>query len=683
MSNFEVFVSKMQKHFEAMTQGITILYETAVDKEELWNLYLDSFPEETNNLFRKRREYDCSCCRHFIKTIGNVVVLKENKLTSLWDFETGDSTYQPVADAMSRYIKSHAVTDVYVACARRIGTKHNFEQLEDGRVIQWDHLYLDLPDRLLNTSSRSEGDIKGGYRDTRNVFKRSLSEITTESVNVVLELISQNSLYRGEEWKEVLSKFLKYKTAFEALSSDEEKENYAWEKSVKAGGAVGRIRNHSIGTLLLNISEGMDLDTAVKKYEEIVAGPNYKRPNPIYSKRQLDELKEYLTENGYMDSLSRRFATLDDISVNDILFSNRDSAKRINGADVFEEMLSAAPVNPKKFSHVEEISIEKFISDVLPNTTELEAFLENRHINSMASLIAPVSRDSKTMFKWNNGFSWTYSGNVADSIREHVKAAGGRVDGVLRFSIQWNDLDYDRNDLDAHCGEPTGEHIYFDSDARKPGRSRLGGQLDVDIMNPDKGVPAVENITWPDKAKMKPGVYRFWVHNYAHRGGRRGFRAEIEFDGKVYSFDYANDVKQDVQVAEVTLHADGTFSIKELLPSNVSSRDVWNLKTNQFVPVSIVMYSPNYWEGQGGVGHRHYMFMLKDCINPECPNAFYNEFLKEDFMKYRRALEALGGKLAVTAADDQLSGLGFSSTIRNELIVKVKGQTERMLKIKF
>lgn len=684
--NFSKFKKIFQKNFAEMTKDADHLYEIEIDKDEFWNLYLDSYPAGTNEIYRQRREFDCSCCRHFIKSIGNAVVIKDNKIRTMWDFRTGDTTFQPVIDALNAYLMTKSVTNLYVSKFAHIGTSKNFENLGDGNVTEWEHFSLDLPRKFVDTTGRSVGDIQGQFRDTRNVFKRSLDEISEEAVMTVLELIASNSLYKGEEWKAVLEKFLEYKRLYDR-TPDNEKGNFAWENSSKAGVVIGRIRNHSIGTLLVDISEDVDLDTAVKKYEAIVAPANYKRPKAIFTKKMLEDAKKTIEELGYMDSLARRYATLDDITVNNILFSNKDAAKRISGASVFDEMMSEVASSPKKFSKVEEVSIDKFVSDILPTTSGLEVYFENKHASNMVSLIAPKNKEAKTMFKWDNGFSWAYTGNMTDSdVKQNVKSAGGKVDGDLRFSIQWNDTGtYSGNDLDAHCVEASGEHIYFGSSARRPGFSKTGGQLDVDITSPVRGIPAVENITWADRKRMRPGIYRFYVHQYNNRGGRDGFRAEIEFDGQIYAFNYDKELRQGstVNVAEVTLDANGNFTIKELLPSNISSKDVWGVKTNQFVPVSTVMYSPNYWDEQQGIGNKHYFFMLKDCINPEKPNGFYNEFLKQELVQHKRVFEALGGKMAVEDVDDQLSGIGFSSTLRNDLVVKIKGATERIMKIKF
>lgn len=108
--DFKEFKTLLQENFKQLTKEVDYLFEVDVDKDELWNLYLDSFPEGTNEIYRERREHDCSCCRQFIKNIGNAVVIKDNKIKTIWDFTTNDTTYQPVINALSNYIKSCVVS---------------------------------------------------------------------------------------------------------------------------------------------------------------------------------------------------------------------------------------------------------------------------------------------------------------------------------------------------------------------------------------------------------------------------------------------------------------------------------------------------------------------------------------------------------------------------------------------
>ena len=678
---FKQFKEAFQKNFSEKTKDITHLFTVEVDQEEFYNLYLDSFPAGTNEIFRKRREFDCSACRSFIKHFGNVVMIKDNKVETLWHFQVNDPTYQTVINKLDHYIKSKVVTDVHVTKESHIGVNHNLEQLDTGEVISWDHLYIELPAKFIYKGRDTIDTVRGNYRAVKDVFARSLTELSIDSIDTVMELINSNTLYKGEEWNGPIAKFKQYKIAYD---NSLHKDLFAWEKSVEAGPVIGKIRNHSIGTLLIDITNDMDLDEAVKRYEKVVAPTNYKRPKAIFTKQMLEAAKSTVEELGYLPSLSRRHATLDDITVNNILFANRDASKRIVGdITLFDELSNTITVDPKKFSKVEEVSLVNFIDNVLPTAKSVEVFFENKLSSNMVSLIAPAKSDAKSMFKWDNGFSWAYTGNITDStMKENVKMAGGNVEGVMRFSIQWNDGKFhDKNDLDAHCIEPNNNEIYFGNKGRVHPSS---GMLDVDIVNPKEMEPAVENIIWTDINKMPHGTYKMFVHQFSNRGGKEGFSAEVEFDGQVFAFSYPHELHQGakVQVAEVTLGSNG-FSIKELIPSQLSTRDVWGLNTNQFVSVTTIMYSPNYWDNQNGIGHRHVFFMLDGCINDSSPSGFFNEYLKQELYEHRRVFEALSSKSAVDTIPDQLSGVGFSITKRASLIVKVKGATERIMNVVF
>lgn len=579
MENFKMFRTMLQNHFNEMVKDGAPLFITNADEDKLYDLYLDSFPAGTNPIFRKRREYDCSCCRRFVKNIGKLVSFMDGQMVTVWDFDTKSDVYQPVVDALAAYVKTCAVVNPYYVSRNMIsdgkfGTEMNYEYDADHKAVHtWDHFAVEIPQRFIVRPDDVPTKM-AQWRDSANVFKRSLEELTMDAVDTVLELIAQNSLYRGKEFESLVRGFKIDKRVYDRLP-DEKKSAYVW----MAPGGMSmnrlRIRNTAIGTLLVNLSEGMDVDAAVTAFEKVVAPANYKRPKAIFTKKMLEDAQKTVTELGYMNSLGRRFATLDDVTANNIMFCNRDAAPRVMGAaNPFEAMVKSLGTDPKKFSRAEEIGIEKFVKEVLPTAAGLELFMENRFSKNMVSLIAPQDKSAPSMFKWSNGFSWAYTGNMADSdIRENVKAAGGKVDGVLRFSIQWNDVpgEWDENDEDAHCIEPNKNHIYFGN----KWYPRTDGRLDVDITHPSRDKAAVENITWPDIKKMKEGEYSFYVNCFASRGGKTGFRAEIEFDGNIYSFNYDKPLHggQNVAVAKVTLK-DGKFSIKELLPSSTSTREI-------------------------------------------------------------------------------------------------------------
>jgi len=677
--NFNEFKTKQQKHIAGMLDGQNALFMTEIDTDKLWNLYLDSFPPGTNEIYRERREYDCSCCRHFVKSFGGVVVISGLTVKTIWDFVTGDPTYDIVLIALSRYVKSRPIKDVFFAKEIAFGIDRNFEQAADGSAKTWEHFYFKLPSKFTTRTHETIGSLTGAARDVRNVFKRSLDEISSEAVSTVLELISQKSLYKGDEWEKSLQSFKRLQDEYQGLDS-QKKELFCWAKSVEVGGAIGKIRNHSIGALLIDLSNGVELNEAVRKYEVIVAPSNYKRPKAIFTQAMIDRAQAQLASAGLLGSLGRRHATLEDITVNNILFANRDVVKKLKG-NAFADLKPTVSGKRKNFDEVEKVPIDVFIEKVLPSLTGMEILFENKHAGNLVSLIAPQDFDSPSLFKWDNVFSWAYNGNITDSMKERVKAAGGKVDGVLRFSIQWNDNGGNDNDFDAHCVEPNGNHIYFAT------RGRIipsTGDLDVDIIYP-AGKVAVENITWSNESKMQNGQYRFYVLNFSHNGGRSGFSAEIEYKGQIHRYEYPRELRQkeEVTVAELFFMKGSGIELLHQLPSTLSTRSIWGLDTNKFYPVSTAMLSPNYWDGQSGIGHKHYFFMINGCLNGSQPNGFFNEFLREEFMPHKKVFEALGGQMKVEKSDSQLSGLGFSSTQRNEVVCRCEGAFNRTINLIF
>ncbi len=668
MQDFIKFKTAVQKQFDNIIQYN--LFKTNVSKDELWDTYLESFPEGSNPMFRERTEHNCQCCRQFIRACGNVVAIIDNKLISIWDINI-DGVNQIVTNEMSKLVKSKEVIDKFIHYEKNLGTDFN-HQLLDESTIKWDHFYYKLPIHFIKKNDLI-GDELSKSRSSKDVFKRGLVEISISAIETVLELIEQNSIYRGKENKSVIKLFLKHKKEFDQIKLDSEKDNYVWSASIKIGGA-SRLRNSAIGTLLVDISEGKELDASVKSYEIKVDPTNYKRPNSIITKSMVDNAQKKIIELGIESSLYRRHANINDITINNILFADRSTKKEMN---VFDVMKKEAPVKVGKFNKVEEVNISTFIEDILPKADTIEIQLHNKHINNLMSLIAPVNQNVKPIFKWGNNFSWAYNGEVTDSIKERVKKAGGLVDGVLRCSLSW--FNYD--DLDIHIMEPNKNHISY---VKKGEIQSSSGILDVDMnVESNSSRNPVENIVWTNKSKMEEGIYKLWVNQYKSREMKdMGFDIEIEYEGVIHTFHYDKKVIKDVQVAKFSFTKSKGIELIESLPTSQATKEIWGINTNQFHKVSMIMNSPNHWNGES-TGNKHWFFILEDCKNDKQVRGFFNEFLNGNLTEHRKIFEVLGSKLKAEISDEQLSGLGFSSTQKNSILCKVTGNFTRIIKINF
>jgi hypothetical protein len=646
-----------------------------LNNRQLEQVYLGAFPEGTDPIYLKNTQHDCNCCKNFIRNIGHVVAIKDGKIQTVWDLEGLEYPYDVVAKAMHQYVIHEPIAQVFRADQPMYGAQFTNQTTPDGERIRWNHFHGKVQARHF---SPKPGPLIGETNGNYQVMNRGLSEIIMEHLRTVKKLIEDENLYRGEEHLHAVNGFIELKKQYEAYQGP--KELFSWEN---IDAKYGYFRNSSIGKLLVYLCEGNTLEEAVGKFEAMVAGPNYKRPKALVTQAMIDEAMKTIDELNLAPALERRHATIADVNVNDVLWVNNSSAALMVGGTTkaLGAMLSAEVNNKVDPSKAREISISDFMANIAPGASAIELMMANRLIPNLVSITAPVHSEVNKLFKWGNDFCWSYNGNITDAIREKVKAAGGNVNNALmRVSLAW----YNFDDLDLHVYEPDGHHIYY---GNKGSTSRNGGMLDVD-MNLGKGTTRtpVENVSW---TKMSDGKYKVQVNNWAQRETDGiGFTLQVAQGGTTQEYRY-DRVVGNVNCLEITVKGGLIVEVKPI-DKNIKggagfTQEAWGLKTEEFVPVKTIMLSPNYWGEEDGVGNKHHFFILEGCLNDEPVRGIYNEFLDSRLDKHRKVFELLGSKTKCDPAPEQLSGLGFSSTGKGNVIARVTkdGKSGQLFNIKF
>lgn len=711
------FNKQIQKRFVEMC-ATGILFKSEITGDAVWDLYLAGFSPEDDPVFRDPASstHNCNYCNGFIRRYGNVVALDVDlNIMTLFDNVTIDE-YAPSASAIADCLQNHAIKDVFIETVAqlreleyeplnpassffRLGHAANqkrytkeeadkFKVVKPNEIRTFNHFFLDLPTGFVDDSKKSHATIIAEHRETAGVFKTGITTIPLDTLILVKDLILQDSLLDGKAHLSKVERFIEISQAY-AKIAPAKVDNWCWVASHKLN--IARFKNELIGVLCMDLAQGMELNKACQTWNKRVDPVNYMRARVKPSEGMKQAAIKDFVALGYKETdLDRRFATIEDIKVSEILHINSGKGD-IKAVSVFDSVKTGSSRHKKsEFNGVEEISIEKFMADILPSCTSVEAFLTSSHENNLVSLTtAARPEDGKGIFKWDNNYSWTYNGNLAGKsfIKEAVSSKGGRVDGVLRFSIIWNDTNgTDHSDLDAWCVQPNNVKIGFNSGYRKDNGNQFSdmtGQLDLDIQDPN-GKLAVENIYFTDIDKMSDGKFQFYVNQYYPRGSQ-GFKAEIEFDGEIYNYEHNQPLRgnEKVLVAAVTLK-NKTFSIEHLMPCTSGAgvnKEIYGLDTNKFHTVNLVCLSPNCWDKT--IGNKNYFFMLDGCKADSYIKGFHAENLIPELVQHRKVLDIIADATMIEPGAKQLSGLGFNATVRDSLVVRLKGSFQRVVKINF
>lgn len=669
VGDFQQFVTDVKVRLSAMSKGELYVVGDGLDRDSLWLTFLDSFPAGTNLRFRERSEYDCSTCRGFVKNFGNVVEIHDGQVRTVWSgVSASDPVFSVVAAAMDEFVGTLPLSGIFRSTEAQYGAETT-RTLRDGQVEVWHHLHGRVGKRHRVTDV---GAARSTFDAAVQVFQRGLAELTQQALDTVVDLIDDNALYRGTEHRRAVTEFRSLRNQW-AQATDGRAFVFA-----NAMNPAARFRNTVIGTLVQDLSAGVDLEQAVRSFEVKVAPQNYQRPTALITPAMVKAAMRTIDELGIEESLQRRFARLSDVSVTNVLWVDNDTQSRMK--DGIEGLLmQAATTRPagarRRDAKPEEIPVVAFMKDILPGAATIDLWVANSHEPHLVSLTTGRHPEAPRLFKWDNDFGWSYGGNVTDSIKEKVKRAGGNVTGKLRVSLSW----FNHDDLDLHVYEPDGTHIWY-----KDQRNKL--DVDMNASSPLSREP-VENVTWA--GKVPDGEYRIEVNQFRKRDSSGvGFVIETESNGRVehYQHERAVGQKETVEVGRMTVAGEviTAFRPGPDMRQGSAGKDVWGITTEQFVPVSTVMYSPNYFD-DSEVGNRHYFFILKGCVNDQPTRGIYNEFLRGDLQPHRKVFEVLGDRTKCEPSQDQLSGLGFSSTVRNSVVAKVTmaGGRRHLIKIQF
>lgn len=641
------FLLDIQNHFHEITNTHKYLFSTNVEK--LTDIYLSSIPEEY------RQHYNCNACKSFISKFGNLVVINDDNTikSAIWG-ETSPF-FAKVSENMKKAVESAPIDGVFLTDQRVLGIP---------KTGDWRHMFVNMPIGMtIKSRTLSPSQLIAEKAEDYRAVVRALDKFSIETITQAYNIIQSDTLYRGEGYKPMAKWFYTLKTELGSIFSSKIRRNLIWKAVASAPNGFCHIKSSMIGTLLDDVQNGLSINIVKENFENKMNSSTYQRSQSAPTQSAIQQAEKFIEESGIEDSLERRYAEFDEIPKSEFIWKpiEENKFKKNSSGGIFRNVVAKdkiPTIEVKNELPTVTMTWEKFQKTILPTAKGIEIKVSN---DRLVSLITEANQDCDSILLWDNPFSWTYSSGIDGEMKRRVVQEGGKYENnAIRCSIMWDGP----TDLDLHCIDPNGEHIYY--------RNRKG-HLDVDA-NGEDGIMKnpVENMRW-GKENLK-GSYSFYIQNYIQRGSyeKVPFVAELEVNGRVFtckglagSTGWKQDLFSFNYVSEQTAPVLRT-------PFQMEFKN----ESNSFERVIGIVKSPNLWgDNKVDKNGNHTIFLLDgfEASNTIFHRGFYVEMLIPELKVHRKVLE---GYLAKAKIENQkkstAGGVGYIKDSEWNAIVRVE-----------
>lgn len=336
---------------------------------EVVNTYLNSFTEP-----EARNYFNCNCCKHFLKRYGTAVyVTPTGQLKSIiWNPDVAVGHFKGIVKMFKEAVEGGRIIDIIRFNMSADKTFYD-DMITLGQKTcgGYNHFHANISNKYISQISHTTGTVIDVVRSVSNML--SVYNINTVTKAYTLAKIDRLNKPEAKDRLNLL------KQVIEDLNNTKPvfRNNKIWNYAIKYMDVLYGFSNTVEGMLLTDISNGVDIDTCIARFNAGVDPLNYKRPKSLPTKNLVEEAEKAINELNLKDSLDRRIARFDEIKR--FLWKPPVEVKEETKSDSIFANVETKESASKKIDDIEidltkyriKITAQRFLKEIAPRTKQM------------------------------------------------------------------------------------------------------------------------------------------------------------------------------------------------------------------------------------------------------------------------------------------------------------------------